>query len=108
MTHTVYRYPLRIVDEQVVSMAEGAEILAVARRDDQRQVVRGGSHEPVDMWALVDPNAPLSPRRIRIAGTGHPLSDVDSLVFLGTVQIAQGQLIFHVFEMLDEPRSDSD
>lgn len=104
MTHRVDRYPLPIVDEQVVSMPEGATILSVARREGQRNVVVGvGSHEPVEMWALVDPDAPSRDRRIRIAGTGHPLPEADSLVHLGTVQIAQGQLVFHVFEIVDAP-----
>jgi hypothetical protein len=52
---------------------------------------------------LVDPEAPLRPRRIRMAGTGQPLSDTDSLVFLASVQIAQGQLVFHVFEAPEDP-----
>lgn len=101
MTRRVYRYPLTIVDEQVVSMPEGATILSVARREGQRDVVVGvGSHEPVEMWALVDPDAPPRDRRIRIAGIGHPLTDTDALTHLGTVQIAHGQLVFHVFEIL--------
>lgn len=102
MTHTVYRYRLTITDEQTVSMPEGAVILSVARRDYPQLPMLGvGGDEPLDMWALVDPDAPVRPRRIRIAGTGHPLDDVDQLEFLGTVQVVQGQLVFHVFEALE-------
>lgn len=103
MTNTIYRYRLNIIDEQTISMPTGAEILTVARREGAHRALLGvGSHEPVEMWALVDPDAPMQERRIRIAGTGHPLADVDNLAFLGSVQIAQGQLVFHVFEILDD------
>lgn len=98
MTNTVYRYPLRIVDEQVVSMPRGAQILTVAKREGGKVMLGLGSHEPVELWALVDPGAPMEDRRFRVAGTGHPLPDVDSLEFLASVQIAAGQLVFHVFE----------
>jgi hypothetical protein len=98
MTHAVYRYPIDITDEQVLSMPEGAKILKVARREGGSVVLGVGAHEPVDMWALVDPAAPLQDRRLRIAGTGHSLSDVNSLSYLDTFQLANGQLVFHVFE----------
>lgn len=100
MTHTVYRYPLQIVDEQVVPMPRGAEILTVAKREGSQVMFGVGSHEAVEMWALVNPDEPMEDRRIRVAGTGHLLPDVDTLQFLGSVQIAAGQLVFHVFEVV--------
>jgi hypothetical protein len=101
MTQTIYRYPVKLVDEQVISMPAGATILAVARREGSQTVAPGPlatSHEAVELWAAVDPAAPLEERRLRVAGTGHPLPDRDGLRHLGTVQIAGGKLVFHVFE----------
>lgn len=102
MTHTVYRYPLKVVDEQIISMPRGAEILTVAKREGSRVMLGVGSHEAVEMWALVDPDEPTEDRRIRVAGTGHPLPDVDTLQFHGSVQLAGGQLVFHVFEIVKD------
>jgi hypothetical protein len=100
MTRKVFRYRVELTDEQVIAMPEGAEILSVARREGSRVVLGVGSHEAVEMWALVDPTAPTEQRRFRVAGTGHPLPSAETLMFLGTVQVAQGQLVFHVFEVI--------
>lgn len=102
MTRKVFRYPVELTDEQTIMMPEGAQILCVARREGTRVVLGVGSHEAVELWALVDPQAAPQRRRLRVAGTGHPLASEDNLVYLGTVQIAQGQLVFHIFEI--EPR----
>jgi hypothetical protein len=103
VTLSVYRYPLDVTDEQTVEMPAGAQILTVARGEGSRRVMLGvGSHEPVEMWALVDPQAPLQKRRFRIAGTGHSLDDVDTLDFLGSVQLAGGQHVLNVFEDLGD------
>lgn len=101
MTHTVYRYPIDIVGEQTIPMPRGAEILTVAKREGSTVLLGVGAHEAVEMWALVDPDEPMEDRRFRVAGTGHPLPDVGDLQFLDSVQIAAGQLVFHVFEILD-------
>lgn len=101
MTPAVYRYPVRIVDEQIIDMPDGATILSVATRAGSRVLQGVGSHEEVHLWALVDPDAPLRPRRLRVAGTGHPLPEAEGLEFLGSVQLSAGQLVFHVFEATD-------
>lgn len=98
MTRKVFRYRVELVDEQTITMPQGAQILSVARREGGRVVLGVGSHGPVEMWALVDPDARPEQRRFRVAGTGHPLPSDANLVFLGTVQVAQGQLVFHIFE----------
>jgi len=98
MTTTVYRYPLKLEDEQVIEMPAGAEILHVARRENHRVMLGvAGVHDAIELWARVDPDQPVQPRHIRVAGTGHLLGD-DELVHLGTVQTAEGRLVFHIFE----------
>lgn len=87
--HVVYRYPVEVTDQQIITMPTGAEILHIARRDGT---------EDVDMWALVDPDAAPQIRYFRVAGTGHPLANARRLRHIGTFQLRQGALVFHLFE----------
>lgn len=85
----VYKYPLDIQDEVVVMMPKGARVLSV-------QVQSG---RPC-LWAAVDPSEiTLEERWFRIAGTGHPIQDDVVDGFIGTIQMYDGRLVFHVFEM---------
>lgn len=83
---TVYKYQLGVGDLQSVEMPRDAQILTV-------QVQRG----TVCLWALVDPDAALVTRRIRIAGTGHVIEGAHT--YIGTVQQMGGALVWHVFEV---------
>lgn len=85
----VYKYPLDIHDEVVVMMPKGARVLSVQ--------VQNGS--PC-LWAAVDPNElTLEERWFRIAGTGYPIQDDVVDGFIWTIQMYDGKLVFHVFEM---------
>lgn len=44
----------------------------------------------------MDPQARARPVRFRLAGTGHPIAEAD-LRYVGTFQLADGALVFHVF-----------
>ena len=51
------------------------------------------------LWALVDlDESKKEERHIRIAGTGHQIIDKEASRYIGTVQMAEGDLIWHVFE----------
>lgn len=82
----VFKYPLEIADDLTVDLPHGAEVLTV-------QVQHG---EPC-LWARVDPEAPLAPRRFRWAGTGHPLDAASDWPYVGSVQLESGMLVFHLF-----------
>lgn len=71
-------------------MPIGAEILSV-------QVQRGNPH----MWALVDPEAPCEVRTFRILGTGYIELGAPGQ-HLGSFQLNDGALVFHVFEPYKE------
>ena len=75
--------------ENVIAMPEGAKVLCVHTQRGEPQI-----------WALVDPNAPKVTRTIHIHGTGHPVPD-DPGTYIGTIQLACGGLVFHVFA--DQP-----
>jgi hypothetical protein len=88
---TVWKFPLKADDAQIVAMPANAHILTV-----QMQYA-----EPC-IWALVNPEMPFEERTILIAGTGHEREDLDGLVnYIGTFQMDGGGLIFHVFERVD-------
>ena len=75
-----------LTDYPVVSMQKGARVLSV-----------GVQHGQIQVWALVNPEAPKELRRFRIAGTGHPLEEeLERLRFIGTVQM--GDFVWHIFE----------
>ena len=86
---TVYKYPLKLQDYQVLSLPQGAVILHV---DYQGM-------EDLFLWALVDTNAPLEPRGIRIAGTGHDLNISGWYKYINTVFSDWG-LVWHIFEVM--------
>lgn len=101
---TVWRYPVEIADDQVIDMPAGAEILHVARRENHHVMLGfAGPQDAIELWARVDPDAPVEPRHICVVGTGHWLGD-DPVIHLGSVQVAEGRLVFHVFERLASGR----
>jgi len=87
--HTIWKYPIPVDDTFELALPHGARFLAV---QNQRQ-------EP-QAWFLVDPKATKQTRRFALAGTGHPIADADQLTHLGTFQLRDGFLVFHLFEYL--------
>lgn len=87
---TVWKFPLNVTGEDVfhLEMPRMARILSLQTQGNIPCI-----------WALVDPKQPLVRRWFRIAGTGHPIENTDSMTFIGTFQIMQGQLVFHIFEL---------
>lgn len=81
----VFKFPLG-VDGVGIPMPTGAKILSV-------QVQRG---QPC-VWVLCNPEAKPATRKLRVYGTGHELPDNPG-TFVGTFQLEDGQLVFHVFD----------
>jgi hypothetical protein len=86
---TIWKYDVPVEDTAYVEMPEDAEILHVG----QQFPVNISS---VTVWARVDPGAPLSHRKLYMRGTGHELGA--DLPHLGTVIVAGGSLVWHVFD----------
>jgi len=84
--NTIWKYPLKVEDYQQLNIPDGGQILTV-------QVQNG---IPC-VWAKVNPASRLLKRGIFIVGTGHRVSECCG-EHVGTFQIADGALIFHVFE----------
>lgn len=85
----VLKFGLEVTDFAVARMPEGAKILSVAESGMLEGVLQ--------MWALVDPDAPMEDRRFRVVGAGHPFPDADECRFVGTVRTLRG-FVWHVFE----------
>lgn len=84
----IFKYPLKLVDMQLVYMPLGAKILSV---DVQNEIIC--------LWAMVDVKGANQSRVFAIYGTGQPITDdVNKLTFIGTVQM--GVYVWHVFEVL--------
>lgn len=81
----IWKYELKLVDRQAVSMPIGATILSVANQ-------RGN----LCLWAKVNPrhNHPTN-RIIQIVETGNPIPN-EEMTFIGTVVI--DPFVWHVFE----------
>lgn len=86
----IWKYPIKTTDSQYVFMPEGAEILTVQMQD-----------EVPCIWAIVDPENEKIPRYLRIFGTGHNIKEsIGKLSYVGTYQINEQNLVFHIFEKL--------
>jgi len=83
---TIWKFPIKIEDSQtIVMMPVGAKILCVQAQYGEPQV-----------WAIVDPSATIEKRLLHVFRTGQ--QDINPGRYIGTFQIHQGQLVFHVFE----------
>jgi hypothetical protein len=80
----IFKYVLNVMDEQSILMPPG-DVLCV-----------GVQKGRVCVWALVDPELPPAPRKFVMVGTGH-VCDCDGKNYIGTVQLAGGDLVYHLF-----------
>ena len=85
---TIWKYTLEAEDTQTILMPEGAQLLCVQSQKGQ----------PC-LWALIEEqNKLLVPRKIIIHGTGHRADDANAVNYVGTFQLRDGLLVFHVFD----------
>src|SRR6476661_7160844 len=93
---TIFKFPILKVDDIVeIEMPKGAQIISV-----QCAASLAPNSDKPAIWAIVDTEAPKAKRRIRIAGTGHPLeSQANAYTFIGTLQLYSGRLVFHFFDL---------
>ena len=87
---TIYKYPIPIEDHFTLELPEGAKILTVQ--------MQGGMPQ---LWAMVDSEKEKKTRYFRLGRTGYPLGDdyLRIVNYIGTFQIEDGILAFHLFEI---------
>lgn len=83
---TIWKFPFKISDVVRFMAPEHSEVLSI-------QMQNGVSC----IWMLVCPGNRLIEKKFRIVGTGHP---IDGFLgkFVGTIQEANGLLVWHIFE----------
>lgn len=88
---TIWKFEIDIIDKFTLEMPNGAEIMTIQTQ-----------FEKPCIWAIVEPSNELEKRHFEIKGTGHPFQeDAEnnrSRTYIGTFQLASGQLVFHLFE----------
>lgn len=84
----VFKYPFSVQDIIELDLPVAAEILHCD--------MQPGSGFAA--WCLVDPTAPTAKRRIKMAGTGHPIGEHVKR-FINTIMMENGRLVFHFFEI---------
>lgn len=85
----ILKYTLQITDVQTLFLPLGATPLTVQMQ-----------HGMPQLWALVDPASVVTEARLfRVYGTGHDIADALTMLYLATVQDANG-FVWHIFEDL--------
>lgn len=85
---SIYKYTLGGGKNESLQIPLGGRFLSV-------QVQRG----EITLWFLIDKNVFIPERRFfSCYMTGEDISTDDKDVFLGTVQLMQGDFVLHVFE----------
>jgi hypothetical protein len=83
---TVWKFPLKVIDFQIIKMPVGYQFLCVQTQS-----------ETPCLWALVDDRADKISVEIITHGTGHPCMDIGPKQYIGSYQLEGGALIFHVW-----------
>ena len=88
----IYKYRLPFKEFSVVSMPEGANIIRI-----------DGEDGAIQMWAVVDTEAPLVDREFSLFKTGGEMpDDIENYRYLGCGAIfIQMELMMYVFEKVD-------
>ena len=87
--NAVYKYPFEVTDEIEIQAPLGAEPLYV-----------GVQNGIPCLWMRVNTNSPDVTHKFRLAGTGHPLNGARVGKYVGRIEMAEGQLVFHLFTVV--------
>ncbi|CAM0107421.1 hypothetical protein VPH234P10_0076 [Vibrio phage 234P10] len=87
MSQSVWKYPLLVIDEQVIEVPEGAEPLKVEMQNGE-----------LCLWMLVDTDVSFCHKKVLVFGTGHRIEDpLDRSDYVDSFMMHGGALVFHVF-----------
>ena len=88
MKNSVWKFELPIADNIKIQLPEGAKQLHVAAM----------SNQSLNLWALVDVDAPFVDRKFSLRGTGHPADGLENVPFIGTVIMMGGAFVCHLWD----------
>lgn len=84
---SIWKYELKVVDQQSIKMPVGAEMLTVKVQNNV----------PC-LYCMVDIDNEREFRGIRTFGTGHNSIENEIMSYVGTYQLPEHGLVFHVFD----------
>jgi hypothetical protein len=87
---TIYKYPISISTDTefiILDVPDGAQFLHVAPQQNK-----------ICLWALVDTEAIMTKRQIRVIGTGRSAEDVNLGQYIGSVLVLKGTYTLHIFD----------
>lgn len=87
---TIYKYPIKIDDTFEIIMPAGSEVLTIQLQNGEPYI-----------WVLVDPDKDSIPHTFYMLGTGHLRKGLRKENYIGTFQLADGRLVFHLFHKKD-------
>ena len=82
----IYKYRVQIEDTFTLELPRGSQILDVQTQDGHPCV-----------WVLHDPTAPTCTVAFRLYGTGQLIDNLDGYRHVGSFQLKDGLLVFHLF-----------
>lgn len=81
----IFKYEVSIGDRQPAPWPSEGEVLSIQMQG-----------EKICAWVAIDPDlADASGYNLHVYGTGHPIEDRSSLIYLATVQ--DGSFVWHIF-----------
>lgn len=83
---TIWKFELPLVGDIKLKMPVDADLLCV-------QLQRGNPC----LWIECDPESPRVHRNFQWVGTGHETSRIG--IYVGTVQLAGGDLVLHLYDL---------
>ena len=84
----IFKYEVPIKNNFVLELPIHCKILSFQAQN-----------ENLFIWVLVDTDKALCPRYFCLLGTGHDIDyHPDLMKYIGTVQISNGTLVWHLFE----------
>jgi hypothetical protein len=91
MAKTIWKFQIPIMDQFILSLHEGAEILTVQEQFGDAFV-----------YALIDVDKEKKDRIFQLFGTGHLMYDElnRQRKYIGTVQLDKGNFVYHLFEVI--------
>ena len=88
----IYKYSFEIANVITFTLPFGAKILHLDVQCDIPHI-----------WPLVDTDkTDIQIRNFKCFGTGHPITNIDNLKYIGTIKQYNDAFIWHIFEAINE------
>lgn len=94
---SIWKYRIPIESMIIVNSDSIGEFTILMPRGSRTLCVQIQGDAP-HIWTRVDTEAELEPHSFTLVGTGHKCDGTIFMQYIGTFQMASGNLVFHLFE----------